>query len=54
MSGKGFVGYDFNLLEVFSVLFFKTASLIFLLFFCLPQYLHIPYRFFFVVVDFWF
>lgn len=28
MPGKGLVGHDFNLLEVFTMFFFKTASLI--------------------------
>lgn len=51
------MGYDFNLLEVFTVIFFKTASLIvffFIIFyFCLPRDLHIPCLFV-VVVNFWF
>lgn len=36
MPGQGIVGYDFNLLEVFMVLFFKTTSLIFFFYFFLP------------------
>lgn len=56
MSGKGFVGHNFNLLEVFTMSFFKTANLIlfFFYYFFLPQYLHIPYLFVVVVVNFWF
>lgn len=46
MPGKGFVGSDFNLLEVFTVLFFKTASLIFFLFFACPSICTFPIFFF--------
>jgi len=52
MPGKGFVGYDFNLLEVFTVLFFKNASLIFFFYFLSsPIFAH---SLSFFIVNFWF